>query len=614
LNLEMQLDADLGIDSIKRVEILAALQEQLPDAPTIGSDQAGALRTLGDIVAFLGGDSTAANGTPSAATSAKNLAATAPKAGIDAAPILLEVVAEKTGYPPEMLNLEMQLDADLGIDSIKRVEILAALQERLPGAAAIGSEQAGALRTLGDIVTLLGGGPASAPSPRADAPAKTPEKDRLKPELQPETIERPVVAYVPRLVRLADDSPRRIALPRGAEIWIADDGSDVGTEIAARMAAEGLTPRVGSVNELTALEMPSALGGLLLVGSSTDRPTAAYVEILRLLQRCGPSLRQSAQYGAGLLAALLRFDGGFGFAGAGVSPHAAFSAGIAGFVKTAKQEWPELTCRCLDVAPEIAPAHAADAVVAELLREGPIEVGVAPGGRFAVQLAAPAAGARLSTPLLSAGDVTVITGGARGVTAEVAVALAREFRPNILLWGRSPAPGPEPEWLASAPDEAAIKRAALAARPNLSPKELQEEAKRALAAREITRTLERIAAALDALDDDLRMLAFFSSTTARLGRKGQVDYAAANEVLNKLAQREARRRPNCRTASFNWGPWDGGMVNAGLKRMFAAEKIETISLGAGARFLVDWMKSDRHDVEVCVLGEGSEIPGVAAKP
>ena len=46
--------------------------------------------------------------------------------------IMLEVVTEKTGYPSEMLELDMSLDADLGIDSIKRVEILAAMQERVP--------------------------------------------------------------------------------------------------------------------------------------------------------------------------------------------------------------------------------------------------------------------------------------------------------------------------------------------------------------------------------------------------------------------------------------------------------------------------------------------------
>ena len=39
---------------------------------------------------------------------------------------LLSVVAERTGYPPEMLGLDQDLEAELGIDSIKRVEILGA--------------------------------------------------------------------------------------------------------------------------------------------------------------------------------------------------------------------------------------------------------------------------------------------------------------------------------------------------------------------------------------------------------------------------------------------------------------------------------------------------------
>ena len=72
--------------------------------------------------------------------------------------VLLEVVAEKTGYPAEMLELGMQLDADLGIDSIKRVEILSALQERLPEAPVIGPEHLGTLRTLGQIVEFLESG------------------------------------------------------------------------------------------------------------------------------------------------------------------------------------------------------------------------------------------------------------------------------------------------------------------------------------------------------------------------------------------------------------------------------------------------------------------------
>ena len=86
--------------------------------------------------------------------------------------------------------------------------------------------------------------------------------------------------------------------------------------------------------------------------------------------------------------------------------------------------------------------------------------------------------------------------------------------------------------------------------------------------------------------DDLRFIALFSSTTGRFGRIGQVDYAVANEVLNKIAQVEARRRPGCRVVSINWGPWDGGMVTPALKKVFAEEGIGLIGLAAGSEVLV----------------------------
>ena len=67
-----------------------------------------------------------------AATPVTQPAFTAPSPKPTATPSLavatavLAVVSEKTGYPTEMLTLDMGLDSDLGVDSIKRVEIMAA--------------------------------------------------------------------------------------------------------------------------------------------------------------------------------------------------------------------------------------------------------------------------------------------------------------------------------------------------------------------------------------------------------------------------------------------------------------------------------------------------------
>ena len=101
--------------------------------------------------------------------------------------------------------------------------------------------------------------------------------------------------------------------------------------------------------------------------------------------------------------------------------------------------------------------------------------------------------------------------------------------------------------------------------------------------------------------DDLRFIALFASTTGRFGRTGQVDYAVANEVLNKLAQAESRRRPDCRTVSINWGPWDGGMVTPALKKVFAGEGIGLISLKDGGELLVREIAATDAPVEVLAL-------------
>jgi NAD(P)-dependent dehydrogenase (short-subunit alcohol dehydrogenase family) len=113
--------------------------------------------------------------------------------------------------------------------------------------------------------------------------------------------------------------------------------------------------------------------------------------------------------------------------------------------------------------------------------------------------------------------------------------------------------------------------------------------------------------------DDLRIIAMFASTSGRFGRSGQVDYAVANEVLNKLAQDEARRRPACRTVSINWGPWDGGMVTPALKKVFAGEGIGLISLSEGAQLLVREIAASGDPVEIIALA-GTTAGSLAAAP
>jgi hypothetical protein len=102
--------------------------------------------------------------------------------------------------------------------------------------------------------------------------------------------------------------------------------------------------------------------------------------------------------------------------------------------------------------------------------------------------------------------------------------------------------------------------------------------------------------------DALKYLVLFSSIAARMGNNGQVDYAMANEVLNKTAQQESLTRPDCKVVSINWGPWDGGMVCSALKRKFEKSGIELIPRDAGAMCMIYEMQGDKNSPVEVVIG------------
>lgn len=70
---------------------------------------------------------------------------------------MLHIVSDKTGYPVEALELSMDIEADLGIDSIKRVEILGAMRNKFPEIPQLKPEEIAQLRTLEEISSYLHG-------------------------------------------------------------------------------------------------------------------------------------------------------------------------------------------------------------------------------------------------------------------------------------------------------------------------------------------------------------------------------------------------------------------------------------------------------------------------
>src|SRR5208283_552307 len=140
LDLDLDLEADLGVDTVKQAEMFAAIREIY----NIPRDENRKLRdypTLAHVIRFVYEKRPDLAGTVQAAPTATEPTATAPEPPLTSpisatAPAtddqikdkVLEIVAEKTGYPKDMLDLDLDLEADLGIDTVKQAEMFAAIR------------------------------------------------------------------------------------------------------------------------------------------------------------------------------------------------------------------------------------------------------------------------------------------------------------------------------------------------------------------------------------------------------------------------------------------------------------------------------------------------------
>ncbi len=148
VELDADLEADLGIDSIKKAQMLGELAEQLNVKINISEDMSlDDFPTLRHITEFL---RKAANETDASAAIENTEVASSPASTIapetpirttttttsklnspDLQHLLVNFVVEQTGYPPEMVEMDADLEADLGIDSIKKAQMFGELAEQL---------------------------------------------------------------------------------------------------------------------------------------------------------------------------------------------------------------------------------------------------------------------------------------------------------------------------------------------------------------------------------------------------------------------------------------------------------------------------------------------------
>lgn len=607
--------------------------------------------------------------------------------------VLLGIVEEKTGYPRDMLGLDQNLEADLGIDSIKRVEVVGAFLKHLPESYRDELTKSGAKlstkSTLNGMLDLLplakASGAATGPFDSAGAGSAT-----------------DIVSHPPRLLIRSHREPLTPSMGRHltpGRFIITRDALGVAEELTARLAARGARSVIADVcclaSEALLLEFCQAHGGapiagivhLAALGSAMLDPTQGPAEwraalqtyeksFFLLLRELGPCLVDGAHVvsASGL--------GGLFGRESSATGDLNLQGGAPGTLKSLLQERTGLRVKAVDLDISRSARQLSDELLGEIeLDGGRQEVGY-PSGQRTIFLTVPetAGAATASTGSLEK-LVVLATGGSRGITAEVLRELARPGN-TLILTGRSSLPEAEAVETADLDDANALRKHFVAlvrtGAIKLTPADIQRSVNSILGIREMRANIADLRGGgatveyhnVDVTDETalrklisdverrygridgvvhgagviedkllaqktsdswsrvvdtkvmgllllqkllnpaaLKFFTVFSSVAGRYGNSGQSDYATANELMNRLCVALQARWPKVAVRALCWGPWGAtkfgsGMVTAETEAKFETRGVFLVGASMGRKLFKDEIAQVPGGAVEIICGQG----------
>ena len=640
LGMEMDLEADLSIDSIKRVEIIGALRNELgilnsdhENEDTV-MEQLAAIKTLNGLVIWL----TEYTGTVDSVATKIELAPVAPLTAdkttvtlVELQTAILDIVSEKTGYPKEMLGLDLDLEADLSIDSIKRMEIISDLKNKI----GFGDDKEQAddlMEKLAAIKTLNG----------------------LAAWISDMSTTEPVQSLLTRL--RFDLVPTLISEAQNTEILKGKRFAIVPDNGTQTLAIKTILEQYGAITELVHNEQNLALfDGLIITDIYSATVKHSIIDHVGLIKNMDLEKAQWIYLISDIPAHVEELKD---------TRALRHYQGYPGLFKSLAREFEQTNFRLISLNTAQEVDQIAEITLREILTtDQSVEVIYKNNQRHKVEI--------IPSPMLTALDrahieldkksVVLVLGGGQGITAELVKHMSATYPCTYVLVGRSTDPrevitdSKELELMESKEE---IRSYFIKTGNFSAPSEIEKETLRIFKNNQILRTIRHmeelgnkvVYQSLDVCDEEgltqlihdiykqygqldgvihgaglledklfkqkttssfervfdtkvkpLRVLAeqlrsdcqfvvLFSSIASVYGNKGQTDYAAANSVLDDYAK-VLNKRLKGKVISINWGPWKGaGMVSSSLESEYERRGISLIPLEEGKELFLNEIK------------------------
>ena len=540
LDLDLDLEADLGIDTVKQAEMFAAIREIY----NIPRDENRKLRdypTLAHVIRFVHEKRPDLTNAPSSTTTATVQAAVPPVAAppkpADDDTIketVLDIVANKTGYPKDMLDLDLDLEADLGIDTVKQAEMFASVR----AAFNIPRDENLKLRDFPTLARVI-----QFAKERSAATTVVPEPltNSILPKVEPRheggttapPLSTPSPIAVPRPVPLSLDAanalPRRVPFPTlrpmlrlckttgvtltsGQRVVIMPDQGGVSDALARQLRQRGVEilrldpqwPAQALVTELKNWTGHAPVTGIYWLAALDVEADISKMDLLswrealrvrvKYLYAAMRTLYEQLGTAGTFLVSATRLDGQHGYDDAGAI--APLGGAVVGFTKAFKRERTTALVKAVDFSVESPAQETAELLIEETLRDpGAIEIGYKMGLRWTVGLKEePATNGRPGMTLDST-SVFLITGAAGSIVSAITADLAAASGGTFYLLDLVPEPNPDnPDLKRFVSDKDGLKRDLFA-----RIQERGERATPALVEKELA-LLERAVAVRSAID------------------------------------------------------------------------------------------------------------------
>ena len=322
--------------------------------------------------------------------------------------------------------------------------------------------------------------------------------------------------------------------------------------------------------------------------------------------------------------------------------------GASGLARTLHLEHPDVATTVIDLA-DAAPERSDDVedVVSNVVAEVAATVGynevryTADGDRTVPVLRAlpEDTPSEETTSPLGPDDVLLVSGGAKGITAECALTMAQDSGAKLALLGRAdPASDEEVstnlERMAAAGVEVRYERADVTSaeqiaeaverfraelgpvtavlhgagrnEPNALANLTEDDFKQTLAPK-----IDGLRVLLDAVgEENIKLLVTFGSIIGRAGLRGEAHYATANDRMTELTVRFQKEHPNARAVALEWSVWSGAGMGErlGVVEALMRDGITPISVETGIAVLRRVLSDPSSGSVLLVSGRAAGLP------